>query len=286
MKTIILFLIGLLSFASFASAQEGRATSDSIYTTEMNLPGSVHVISPSLPSGYETWSVPEVQDSDKKISVIDNNRSSVQWVTGRPEDNGFASYSIRKGDTLRKLTMRMSLGQEDRFVELVLKINRRDERHFPKVGQSVLVPICIGIAEHYAPIPENNPNPRGEREVIVFLDSQYAGAYQNGKLQFWYPVSTGKTGHETEPGKYSVNWKAGKDHVSSIDPSWKMPYAVNFTGAGKAIHEQELPGYEASHGCARTSRNGAMAFHDFLRIHDPITIIGKSPSAKAMMSKN
>ncbi|NTW30948.1 MAG: L,D-transpeptidase, partial [Candidatus Moranbacteria bacterium] len=129
-----------------------------------------------------------------------------------------------------------------------MKVNRVDKRHFP-VGKTVLLPVNLEKAVQYTPIPEVLTDSRGEREIRVYLDCQYFGAYEKGKLVFWGPISSGGKGRGTPPGRYAVNYKERHKRSIKYDNA-PMPYAINFYG-GYFLHQQSLPGYPASHGCVR-----------------------------------
>ena len=61
-------------------------------------------------------------------------------------------------------------------------------------------------------------------------------------------VSTGKPGHETPTGIFTILQK-DKDHHSSKYNNAPMPYQERLTYDGVALHAGGLPGYPESHGC-------------------------------------
>jgi hypothetical protein len=97
--------------------------------------------------------------------------------------------------------------------------------------------------------------PEGPMLLMVSLDQQKAYLYRNGIRVGVSTVSTGKKGHETPTGVFTILQK-NKDHRSSLykDKSGKgaaMPYMQRLTWDGIALHTGNLPGYPASHGCVR-----------------------------------
>jgi hypothetical protein len=64
------------------------------------------------------------------------------------------------------------------------------------------------------------------------------------------PVSTGQSGYETPAGLYSVIERKTQ-HFSNLYENAPMPFMQRITWSGIALHEGELPGYPASHGCVR-----------------------------------
>ena len=96
--------------------------------------------------------------------------------------------------------------------------------------------------------PERAPS--GPVVIIVSVPEQRAYVYRNGVRIGASTVSTGKPGHETPTGVFSVLEKDQK-HVSSTYQGAAMPYMERLTWDGIALHAGKLPGYPASHGCVR-----------------------------------
>lgn len=92
--------------------------------------------------------------------------------------------------------------------------------------------------------------PEGPVMIIVSLKSQRAYVYRNGIIIGVTTVSTGKKGHETPTGVFTVLQKA-KDHKSNLYNNAPMPFMQRLTWDGIALHAGNLPGYPASHGCIR-----------------------------------
>jgi hypothetical protein len=86
--------------------------------------------------------------------------------------------------------------------------------------------------------------------LVVSLDQQRAYLYRNGVLTGVSTVSTGKQGHETPTGVFTILQK-NKDHFSNLYDNAPMPYMQRLTWGGIALHAGGLPGYPASHGCIR-----------------------------------
>ena len=86
--------------------------------------------------------------------------------------------------------------------------------------------------------------------VIVSLPDQQAYVYHNGIRIGRTSVSTGRPGHQTPTGVFTILQK-DKDHRSSIYNNAPMPYMERLTWGGIALHAGNLPGYPASHGCVR-----------------------------------
>ena len=92
--------------------------------------------------------------------------------------------------------------------------------------------------------------PSGPMVMIVNLETQRATVYRNGLPIGITTVSTGRRGHETPPGVYTILQKDA-DHRSSLYDDAPMPFMQRLTWDGIALHGGHLPGYPASHGCIR-----------------------------------
>jgi hypothetical protein len=90
--------------------------------------------------------------------------------------------------------------------------------------------------------------PEGPMVVVVSITEQRAYVYRNGMEIGITTVSTGKKGHETPTGVFTILQK-DKDHHSSIYNDAAMPYQERLTWGGVALHAGGLPGYPESHGC-------------------------------------
>jgi L,D-transpeptidase-like protein len=88
----------------------------------------------------------------------------------------------------------------------------------------------------------------GPMAVIVSLTEQRAYVYRNGILVAISTVSTGKPGHETPTGVFTILQK-DKDHHSKKYDNAPMPWQERLTWDGIALHAGGLPGYPESHGC-------------------------------------
>ena len=84
--------------------------------------------------------------------------------------------------------------------------------------------------------------------VAVSLEEQRAYVYRNGIRIGVTTVSSGKPGHRSPTGVFTVLQK-DKDHHSKTYNDAPMPYAERLTWDGVALHAGGLPGYPSSHGC-------------------------------------
>ncbi len=90
--------------------------------------------------------------------------------------------------------------------------------------------------------------PQGPLLVVVNLSRQLATVYRNGVRIGITTVSTGKPGHDTPTGVFTILQKDA-NHRSSIYNNAPMPFQQRLTWDGVALHAGGLPGYPESHGC-------------------------------------
>jgi len=114
--------------------------------------------------------------------------------------------------------------------------------------------------------------PRGPLSIVVSIKSQRLYAHRNGIKVAVSTVSTGKKGHETPTGVFTVLEK-DKDHVSNIYDA-EMPFMNRLTWSGIALHAGQLPGYPASHGCVRLPFKFAELLYGITKVGTPVVIAG------------
>jgi L,D-transpeptidase-like protein len=100
----------------------------------------------------------------------------------------------------------------------------------------------------YVWVPERAPS--GPVLVVVNLHTQRLVLFRDGVAIAASTISSGKTGHETPTGVFTVLQKNEK-HFSKTYNNAPMPNMQRLTWEGIALHAGNLPGYPASHGCIR-----------------------------------
>lgn len=90
--------------------------------------------------------------------------------------------------------------------------------------------------------------PQGPLLIYVDLSKQIATVYRNGVRIGVSTVSTGKPGHETPTGVFTILQKDANHHSSTYKNA-PMPFQQRLTWDGVALHAGGLPGYPESHGC-------------------------------------
>jgi lipoprotein-anchoring transpeptidase ErfK/SrfK len=135
--------------------------------------------------------------------------------------------------------------------------------------------------------------------VVVSIPKQRAYLMVGDEIAADSPISSGKRGHTTPTGQFTVMEKDPNHHstlygdfcdrygrvvragVSAhIDaaPSGthfigaEMKWFMRLTGEGVGMHIGILPGYPASHGCVRMSSDGAKLFYDHVKVGTPVAV--------------
>ena len=95
--------------------------------------------------------------------------------------------------------------------------------------------------------------------MVVSITEQRAYVYRNGILIGATSVSTGRPGHLTPTGVFTVLQKQ-KEHRSTIYDGAPMPYMERLTWGGIALHAGGLPGYPnrtAAFTCQASLQSGS-----------------------------
>ena len=104
----------------------------------------------------------------------------------------------------------------------------------------------------YSPFPSKIKILDSIPKIILFsYPIESFAAYINGILVRWGPTSLGKKSTPTPKGLFFTNWKK-EETISTEDSTWTLPWYFNIDNKrGISLHEFSLPGYPASHSCAR-----------------------------------
>jgi len=139
--------------------------------------------------------------------------------------------------------------------------------------------------------------------VVVSLSKQRAYLLAGENVVIDSPISSGKRGHTSPSGEFSVREK-DPNHRSTIygdfvDSSGRVvragvsakidsaPSGTHFVGSpmtwfmrltdeGVGMHVGILPGYPASHGCIRMPPEGAKLFYDHVKVGTPVRVSAES----------
>jgi hypothetical protein len=114
--------------------------------------------------------------------------------------------------------------------------------------------------------------PKGPVAIIVSIPKQLTFVYRNGILIGVSTCSTGRPGHSTPAGVFTILQKA-KVHTSATygEP---MPDMQRLTWKGIALHVGDLPGYPDSHGCVHLPPDFADDLFAITQIGTPVILAG------------
>ena len=99
-------------------------------------------------------------------------------------------------------------------------------------------------------------DPDAPLQILVSLSGQKLDVYRGTTLISSSRVSSGKPGHGTPTGVFSILEKR-KRHFSNIYDNAPMPYMQRLTWSGIALHQGHVPNRPASHGCVRLPKGFA-----------------------------
>ena len=135
--------------------------------------------------------------------------------------------------------------------------------------------------------------------IVVSIPKQRAFLMIGDQIAIDAPISSGKRGHGTPQGHFTVLEKDPNHHSTLygdyVDHSGRvvragvsaridsapsgthfagatMKWFLRLTGDGVGMHIGILPGYPASHGCVRESVEGAKLFYDRAKVGTPVDV--------------
>ncbi len=176
-----------------------------------------------------------------------------------PKVNAYTSLVLSSTTPMKELEE--AVGKED--VDTVLRINRIDERF---LAQNMTLTIPTDMSDYMAlsPFPGTIPLIQSVPKLLfISQEMQAFGAYENGVLVRWGPVSSGKKSTPTPSKLFFANWK-GKEVISTANDEWILKWNFNldnFNGIG--MHLYEMPGHPASHSCVRLLEADALFLYDW-----------------------
>lgn len=113
---------------------------------------------------------------------------------------------------------------------------------------------------------------REQRKIVIDLSDQFARVFDSaGNEIFTTKVSTGRSGFRTPTGEYAITnkhreWTSTLYHAS-------MPYFQRFSCGDFGMHQGNVPGYPASHGCIRVPYGKASQLFQLTELGDRVQIV-------------
>ncbi len=122
--------------------------------------------------------------------------------------------------------------------------------------------------------------------MLVSLDRQSMQVYAGDTLMARSKVSSGKKGHRTPTGIFSILQK-NRHHHSNIYSQAPMPYMQRLTWSGIALHESSsVPDRPASHGCVRLPGAFAKQLFGYTRAGAHVLITDEELYLSPVWSRN
>ena len=151
------------------------------------------------------------------------------------------------------------------------------------LGQDAKTPIVLGVEKlkpgEFVWSPDLAPS--GPLTVVVDLSEQRAHVYRNGAQIGLATISSGRRGHETPTGVFTILQKA-KEHRSRKYDNAPMPYMQRLTWGGIALHGGRVRSRPASHGCVRLPLDFSKILFNETKLGMTVIITEGSPTAEAI----
>jgi hypothetical protein len=164
----------------------------------------------------------------------------------------------------------------------------RRPRENPKRPAAVCLVAAITLSVALAaPVPPNaqlrtneytwhpETSPHGPVLMVISLPEQQAYVYRNGVLIGRTAISSGRAGHRTPTGVFTVLEKQRR-HFSNIYKGAPMPFMERLTWSGIALHGGKLPGYPDSHGCIRLPKEFSQLLFGVTRVGTTVVVANES----------
>jgi lipoprotein-anchoring transpeptidase ErfK/SrfK len=113
----------------------------------------------------------------------------------------------------------------------------------------------------------------GDVAITIDIANQIAFVFKGSQLIGVTNVSTGKKGHPTPLGFWTINWKRPMYRSRKYDNA-PMPFMQNIDDKGIAIHGGVTPGYPASHGYIRLPMAFAKQLYTLTKPGNKVVIEG------------
>jgi hypothetical protein len=148
---------------------------------------------------------------------------------------------------------------------ILLPLNRIDRSTLRRKDSLLIPDTFIFNWNIYSPFPQHLAILDSIDKILLFsYPVQAFAAYEKGTLAKWGPSSLGKKSTPTQTGLFHCNWKA-KRTTSTVNDEWILDWYVNIDNkGGVSMHQYELPGYPASHACARLSEDDAKWVYEWI----------------------
>jgi lipoprotein-anchoring transpeptidase ErfK/SrfK/peptidoglycan hydrolase-like protein with peptidoglycan-binding domain len=221
------------------------------------------------------------------------------YVDGRPVFQSARRRSTaNKYRSRRKTRRHRQRSRPRRIVRRPSTIRRQRARSAPSsVVVKRIVPVrgrrSISVVK--APASTKNTRPlfttrafkklKPVMQIVISLRQQGLTVYEDGQSISRSKVSTGRAGHRTPKGVFSIIQK-NRFHRSNIYSGAPMPFMQRITWSGIALHLGRVPGYPASHGCVRLPAKFARHLYGRTRMRTHVVIADGNPVPQPLYHPN
>lgn len=173
------------------------------------------------------------------------------------------------------------------FFDYTPKKAKKKKKRPQPVRQEIADPTEVGATKKSKKAFKSDPDNTDPVQVVVSLKHQKAKVFKGSELVATTRISSGKRGHSTPTGVFSIIQK-NRRHYSNIYNNAPMPYMQRITWSGFALHAGVIPGYPASHGCVRLPHRFARKLFSYTNMGAHIVISNgeKSSYPKPIAHKN
>lgn len=132
--------------------------------------------------------------------------------------------------------------------------------------------VHLKAGEHHWLPPQAIPA-EGDVNITLDIANQVGFVFKGDTLIGVTNISTGKKGHPTPLGFWTINWKRPMYRSKKYDNA-PMPFMQNIDDRGIALHGGVTPGYPASHGCIRLPMAFAKQLYGLTKPGNKVVIEG------------
>ncbi|USN53312.1 MAG: L,D-transpeptidase/peptidoglycan binding protein [Candidatus Nomurabacteria bacterium] len=175
-------------------------------------------------------------------------------------------------------TKPISEGKDGREVDIDRLITFLDAQWIGQGENEITIPFhTIAKSTEYLEVSA----PRNEGKLIYTdLDKQTMFAFQDGVLQYYTLISSGRPATPTIPGEYKVYTKVRRQVMSG--PGYYLPNVewVMYYNGDYGIHSAYWHnnfGHPMSHGCSNLPTDAAQWMYEFAEVGTPVIIVGDTP---------
>lgn len=233
---------------------------------------------PRLPGGQRALALAAARACPQAVRALLEEGADPNEVLAQPADPSFLAQ-VRPG------VMRWVLREDRRVTPLMLAADAgcpETAAHLIRAGarkdvwtrDSRLWPINFAARRSDVAMMRTllgKPPEPGRRRLVVSLSAQNVRMFDDaGQEVFKAKVSTGRNGYATPAGAFVItnknrDWRSTIYHV-------RMPFFLRLSCGDFGLHQGNVPGYPASHGCIRVPAGKAEELFSLAEIGDAVEI--------------